>query len=312
MPEKLIVRKGPASAKLIELEAQFERINRTHEKWVRSESGGVVDRGPVQIAESPEHFSMRAAVAGLHPSELEVRLEPCRAMPEKLIVRKGPASVKLIELEAQFERINRTHEKWVRSESGGVVDRGPVQIAESPEHFSMHAAVAGFHPSELEVRLESCRAMPEKSHDTPEKLIVHKGPASAKLIELEAQFERINRTHEKWVRSESGGVVDRGPVQIAESPEHFSVRAAVAGFHPSELEVRLEPRRATIAGKKISGKRQSKGRGSQGENAAGDLFRIIELPVEVDTSKAVAILKNGVLELMLPKSETSSAARVGV
>jgi hypothetical protein len=64
-------------------------------------------------------------------------------MPENLTPQQVPASLKLVEPQAQFERINRTHEKWVRSECVPI-DPGAVQIAEWPEEFSVHAAAPRF------------------------------------------------------------------------------------------------------------------------------------------------------------------------
>jgi HSP20 family protein len=144
-----------------------------------------------------------------------------------------------------------------------------------------------------------------------ENLTPQQAPASLKLVEPQAQFERINRAHEKWVRSEYAPI-DPGPVQIAEWPEEFSVHAAVPGFDASELEVRLEARRATILGRRTSAKSRGKRPKVQNENGVSDLLRIIELPVDVDTRKAAAALKDGVLELTLPKSQSAAIARLEV
>lgn len=144
-----------------------------------------------------------------------------------------------------------------------------------------------------------------------ETLAVQKPVATPKLVELQAQFERVNRTHERWVRSEDGPIYP-GTVQISEAPKHFSVHAFVSGFDASELEVRIEPRRATIAGKKSRANDTSTARAPQQDRAANDLLRIIDLPVEVDIAKAVATLKEGVLELVLPKMRTHKGARLDV
>jgi HSP20 family protein len=145
----------------------------------------------------------------------------------------------------------------------------------------------------------------------PEKLAVQKGLASPKLVEVHAQFERASRSHESWVQS-ARALIYPGTVQISEAPKHFSVHAFVNGFDASELDVRIEPHRATIAGTKSRSRGPSTAPGAGRDGAASDLLRIIDLPVEVDTARAVATLKEGVLELMLPKTETGSAARVDV
>lgn len=143
----------------------------------------------------------------------------------------------------------------------------------------------------------------------PENLAVKKGLASPKLVEAHAQFERASRSHECWVRSCRVPSVYPGTMQISEAPKHFSVHAFVRGFNASELDVRIEPHRATIAGTKSRSNGEAPAFPRDG---ASDLLRIIDLPVEVDTARAVATLKEGVLELMLPKSEPCSAARLKV
>ncbi len=91
-------------------------------------------------------------------------------------------------------------------------------------------------------------------------------------------------------------------VSISESDEALSVEAEVPGFGAKELEVRLEPRRLTISGRKEIGKEDKKGKTIYKEQCSSELLRVIDLPAEVNPAKTTATLKNGALELDMPKT----------
>ena len=46
------------------------------------------------------------------------------------------------------------------------------------------------------------------------------------------------------------------------------------------------------------------------QNAEAELMRVIELPAEVEAEKVTATLKNGVLELSLPKAAKARSVRI--
>ena len=48
------------------------------------------------------------------------------------------------------------------------------------------------------------------------------------------------------------------------------------------------------------------------EQCSNEILRVIDLPAEVVTSKAAATLKNGMLELQMPKSAVAKITRVEV
>jgi len=72
----------------------------------------------------------------------------------------------------------------------------------------------------------------------------------------------------------------------------------------------VEPHRLTISGKReVNEERKSKAT-IYSEHCRNQIFRTIELPAEVDSSKVTATLKDGVLELSMPKA--AKARRVQV
>lgn len=98
-------------------------------------------------------------------------------------------------------------------------------------------------------------------------------------------------------------------VHIEESDDSLSVRAEVPGFTEKELEVNVEPRRLTITGKREA-KKEEKGRTVYTERCCDQVLRIVDLPVDIETDKVTATLKNGVLEFTLPKMAKAHIVRI--
>lgn len=91
-------------------------------------------------------------------------------------------------------------------------------------------------------------------------------------------------------------------VRVTESGESVEVRAEVPGFNEKEIEISVGPRRLTITGKRESNKEQKKGKTVYSEGCCDQILRIVDLPMTVDADKTTATLKNGVLELTMPKA----------
>jgi len=99
-------------------------------------------------------------------------------------------------------------------------------------------------------------------------------------------------------------------VNITETDAALEVWAEVPGFSEKELEIGIEPRKLAITGKRETSKEEKKGKTVYTESSLDQLLRIVELPAEVDTTKATTTLKNGVLEITLPKVLAAQPVRV--
>jgi HSP20 family protein len=121
----------------------------------------------------------------------------------------------------------------------------------------------------------------------------------------------FGRDLDHWLNAEAE-LLHPVHVHIAESGDTLAVRAEVPGFSADELEISLEPRRLTISGKKESSEEHKKGKTIYKEQCANEILRVIELPAEVNASKTTATLKNGVLELTMPKAAGAKGTRVQV
>src|SRR6266699_1283745 len=117
---------------------------------------------------------------------------------------------------------------------------------------------------------------------------------------FESNGRSFGRDLENWLRAESE-VLHLVHVDVAESDEGLTVRAEISGFKAEQLEVSMEPRRVTIAGKRESHAERKGEKTIYKEHCSDQILRVIELPAEVIAGKAVATLTNGVLELKLPR-----------
>ena len=159
------------------------------------------------------------------------------------------------------------------------------------------------------------------------------GPPTMKALATEDVFEQFDRIYdsiarrafeifssnghgfghdlEDWFKAESE-LLHPVHMKVAESDEAVSVTAEVPGFDAKDLEIKLEPTRLTVSGKRETKEEQKKGKTTYQEHCANEILRIVELPAEVDASKAQAKLKNGMLEMQLPKGKPAKTTRIEV
>jgi HSP20 family protein len=83
----------------------------------------------------------------------------------------------------------------------------------------------------------------------------------------------------------------------------------VPGFSVKDLEIKVEPRRLKIAGKREI-KEEKNGRKILSEGCADKILRVLDLPMDIDTTKVNANLKDGILTLDLPKAANARAVRI--
>lgn len=100
-------------------------------------------------------------------------------------------------------------------------------------------------------------------------------------------------------------------MEVSESPEVFTIRAEVPGFKMNELQVNVEPRRVTITGQRET-KTQEESKTEKliySEACSDQILRVLDLPAEVEPEKVKTTLKDGVLELAMPKVTPEKTAK---
>jgi HSP20 family protein len=97
---------------------------------------------------------------------------------------------------------------------------------------------------------------------------------------------------------------------LAESGDRLTARAEVPGFDRREVKVSLEPRRLRISGIAEPPEDHPSGKTDHSIRHEQLMFRVIDLPCEVDLSKARATLTDGTLEVVMPKAAPVKTIRV--
>ena len=100
------------------------------------------------------------------------------------------------------------------------------------------------------------------------------------------------------------------PLQLKETDGDFTVRAEVPGFSVKDWRSVWNRAALKIAGKRETKEEEKKGKMIRSEFCADQILRAIDLPADVDTSKASASLKDGVLTIDLPKAAHAKAVRI--
>jgi HSP20 family protein len=126
---------------------------------------------------------------------------------------------------------------------------------------------------------------------------------------FEGNGSRFGHDLEHWLQAERE-LLHPVRVNIDETDEAFAIRAEVPGFNEKEIEIYVEPRRLTITGKHESKKEETKGKTVYSEGCCDQILRVVTLPVDVETDKVGATLKNGVLEFTLPKVTKTHTVRI--
>jgi HSP20 family protein len=125
----------------------------------------------------------------------------------------------------------------------------------------------------------------------------------------------LSRGHELLRREAGLTEADWSPhVDVCEREGRFLVRADLPGMTKDEIKVELTADLLTLQGERRRETKEEREGYRYSECAYGRFYRAIPLPEGVDTSKATAEFRGGVLEIALPapKSAAPEARRLEV
>ena len=107
--------------------------------------------------------------------------------------------------------------------------------------------------------------------------------------------------------------VDFAPtVDVSETAEDWRVRAELPGVEPKDVEVSVTGNLLTLRGEKKCTTMQENESSRRCERRYGKFVRALEFPTDVDAKRVDARFKNGVLDVTLPKAETSRPKTIAV
>lgn len=114
---------------------------------------------------------------------------------------------------------------------------------------------------------------------------------------------------EDWHEAESE-LLHPVHIDLTESDEGLNLQAEVPGFGPKDLEISAEPRRLTITGKRETKEERKTKKTVHKQRCSDEIFRVVDLPAEINTEKVKATLENGILSLEMPKAAPAKKVAV--
>ncbi len=95
-------------------------------------------------------------------------------------------------------------------------------------------------------------------------------------------------------------------IDVQDRGDHFLLTAELPGFEKKDLEVQVSSNAVELKAEKKSEKPKSGANGKQVERSYSYFQRYLTLPERVRSGSVDGTMKNGVLELKLPKMEPTS------
>ena len=117
----------------------------------------------------------------------------------------------------------------------------------------------------------------------------------------------LSSAHNEWLSQNEGQLA----VDVVETREHLIVRSAIAGVTADELDISLSEDTLTIRGAREHGCSETTDDNTHVQECHwGSFSRTVILPNNVRVDDSVATMKNGILTVRLPKSDSASQIQI--
>ncbi|MDO8676205.1 MAG: Hsp20/alpha crystallin family protein [Candidatus Azambacteria bacterium] len=131
------------------------------------------------------------------------------------------------------------------------------------------------------------------------------GQNEKKIMKEKEEMEKVNT----WESGETEGQLS---IDVYQTPADIVIRSTIAGVKPENLDIAITNDMVTVRGRREIEESVVKDDYFYQECYWGPFSRSIILPVDVQTDKSVATLKNGVLTIKLPKSERIKTKKIEI
>lgn len=130
---------------------------------------------------------------------------------------------------------------------------------------------------------------------------------------LRNKMDRIfNDFDRSWVYGPAVALTSNSPkTNLLENGDTFEVQAEVPGIAKDDLNIKIQGNYLEISGKRTIDTPEDY-KTHRRERSSKSFSRSFTLPDEVDSEKVEASLKDGILYLTLPKSETAKPKQIAV
>lgn len=126
-------------------------------------------------------------------------------------------------------------------------------------------------------------------------------------IQISEPEKKDGAKEEKWFEAEGQLAVD-----VFQTEDDLIIQSAIAGVRGDSLDIAIEGDKVTIRGKREKPTKEEKTNYFYQECYWGPFSREIILPVEIDPSKAIALFKEGVLIIKMPKIERDKKRKITI
>lgn len=129
----------------------------------------------------------------------------------------------------------------------------------------------------------------------------------------DAVSDLFNRFFEGWdLGTEMEGRTWWPLLDVAEREDELIVKADLPGMKAQDIDIHLEGNVLTLSGQKTAGEEEKDENLYRCERRYGSFRRSITLPSTVDAEKIEASYDNGVLTVVVPKSEAAKPKKIKV
>lgn len=134
--------------------------------------------------------------------------------------------------------------------------------------------------------------------------------------EMRAMRQMMNRMFEEPFRMMEPGMEEESRsmrVDLRETENEVMLEAALPGVKPENVDITVREDSINISGEIMSEhKEEERGQVYLQERYYGKFQRTIPLPAHVDSEKAEATFQDGILRVMLPKTEEQKARHIAI
>jgi len=130
------------------------------------------------------------------------------------------------------------------------------------------------------------------------------------LLGLQRELERAFESPRGWELGLSGRGVSP-PVNVFASKEGYIVKVEIPGIPPEAIAIETAGHTLTISGKRDA-QVETGASFHRRERGAGQFSRSLQLPKDLDLSRADASCKHGILTIRIPKLEALKPRQISV
>lgn len=127
--------------------------------------------------------------------------------------------------------------------------------------------------------------------------------------------DEMNRMFDSYFSRKPGGgemMIWNPVVDISETEEEITVAAEVPGIKKEDIKITIQDNVLTLSGEKNEEKEEKNKQYHRVERSFGSFQRSFSLPSSVSADKIKAKYKDGILVVVLPKSEESKPKEIQV